>query len=769
MTFFRRLGTLVFVFVLCVYSAGAQDSSIGYWESHLPYNSGVGVATNGNIVYVAGSQGFFTHDPSNAGKVPVSYSKVEGMSDIGMQCIGYDQATGTAILIYTNGNIDLFKNNTFINIADLKITNISGTKQVYQVYTENGFAYLSTSLGVIVVDMANQKITQTYKFDTSSAVVPVYTFVSDATYFYASTNQGLYRIDKYNPKIVDVYAWQQIDPSTNIVYSADVDNTVFFSTTQSVSRLTNGSLTQVYQATTGNLTHIDAGYRNLYISDYNDTTFLGRVRTMDLNNNMTDSMRWPGKPMQVVQRMDSTVWIADFFAGLEKETDSTPARYVPVGPGDPSSFNMYVNNKNLWIAHGGYDDADRAVTDNNNISNLNNGKWKGYTSGNVPAFDSMNDFVCVLKDETTGILYAGSYLGGLFILKPDGSYSVVKRDVFDSSASYFDQHDRQIVSLGLDNSDNLWVTTFGSQHLLYARSATDSTWHSFATPNSSNGGPIAIDDNNQVWFGCYLNSNHGGGVTVYNAGGTLNDPSDDFTYHLTTGVGSGNLPSNNIFSIAKDKNNNIWVGTDNGIAIISNCNAPFTNSPPCDAEIPIVQYDQYAGYLFAGSVVRTIAVDGGNRKWIGTDEGVWLLSPDAAKIVYRFTVDNSPLPSNNIQSIAVDNVTGDVYIGTQMGLVTFHGTATNGGTSNQNVLVFPNPVKSGYTGTIAIKGLVANADVRITDINGQLVYRTTANGGMAVWNGVDYQGHRPQSGVYLVFASSSDGSQTYSGKIVFMQ
>jgi hypothetical protein len=184
-----------------------------------------------------------------------------------------------------------------------------------------------------------------------------------------------------------------------------------------------------------------------------------------------------------------------------------------------------------------------------------------------------------------------------------------------------------------------------------------------------------------------------------------------------------------------------------------------------------VQYDKFAGYLFSGQVVRSIAVDGANRKWVGTDNGVWLLSPDAGNstIINRFTVDNSPLPSDRIQKITIDKVTGDVYIGTDKGLVAYRGTSTDGGTANESVISFPNPVPSGYKGTIAIKGLVANADVKITDINGQLVYRTTALGGQAIWNGMDYKGRRPQTGVYLIFATNTDGTQTYAGKLVFQQ
>jgi ligand-binding sensor domain-containing protein len=271
-----------------------------------------------------------------------------------------------------------------------------------------------------------------------------------------------------------------------------------------------------------------------------------------------------------------------------------------------------------------------------------------------------------------------------------------------------------------------------------------------------------IDDYNQKW---YLVP--GLGVTVYNDNSTPSNTADDMYYIYGTGVGHGNLPGPTPYCLTKDKNGSIWVGTNNGIGII-NCPEQATQGT-CDAELRIVQYDQYAGYLFQNENVYSIAVDGANRKWVGTANGVWLLSSDASKILLRFTVDNSPLPSNVIQKISIDPVTGDVYIGTDQGLVSYKSTATEGITANQNVTVYPNPVTSGYKGTIAINGLVNNADVRITDMSGQLVYRTTALGGQAIWNGTDYTGHRPQSGVYLVFITNKDGSQSYVAKMVFME
>jgi ligand-binding sensor domain-containing protein len=374
------------------------------------------------------------------------------------------------------------------------------------------------------------------------------------------------------------------------------------------------------------------------------------------------------------------------------------------------------------------------------------------------------------KDETDGTLYAGSFSTGLFILKADGSYQTLKTNsILDRSTP--NPGWWQVFGLALDHENNLWMTLFGSEHQLYVRVKSSGNWYKFSIPFRTGSYPYAagnmvVDDYDQIWYIC-PGPDLGGGAMVYNYNGTPEDPSDDKAVSLHIGSGAGNLPSDRTLCIAKDKNGDIWIGTTDGIGIIS-CASTIMQTQ-CDGSIPIVQYDNYAGYLFKGENVRSIAVDGANRKWVGTDNGVWLLSPDANQIVSRFTQDNSPLPSNLIQKIAVDPVTGDVYIGTQQGMVSYHGTATDGGTSNSNVITYPNPVPGNYNGTVAIKGLVANGDVRITDITGQLVYRTTALGGQAVWNGKDYTGHRPEAGVYLIFVTNKDGSQTFAGKMVLTQ
>lgn len=752
---------VIAVILFSTASAFAQSKTGDYWKSFLPYGTGKGVATDGNIVYAITDESFFTYKPGGT-EAPEGYSKVEGMNDMGMQCIAYDITTSTAVLVYENSNIDLFKDNTFYNIPDLKIKTFTGAKEVYQVYAENGTAYLSTSTGVLAIDLTKRIISNTFQFIRNNETLPVKSFTGAGDYFYAVTQNTLYKASKSSPDLQNFQSWQMIDTVDTFTSIANVNNKVFLSTKNKIYTLVNDSATPVFTSPY-TIQHISAGNNRLLIGVESKAT--GGIWIMNMANAITDTFECYTPTFQAVELLDNTIWYSSKYDGLKRWfTGNESGRYIPAGPTNASAFDIYAHNKELYIAHGGHTDIFYATKSHAGVSYFNDNKWTAYKEYAYTPFDTLLDFVALTRDEINGTLYMGSYMNGLFILKKDATYELVgNNSIFDGSIAY-GPNAHQVIGVTLDNDRNLWATTIYGNHQLYVKTAAGN-WHKFSVPIATSGGAVVVDDDGQVWF----ISNPGGGVVVYNTANTLSDPTDDSWYHLTSGPGFGNLPSNNVLSIAKDKNNEIWIGTDNGIAIAGNCTPPFQQSPPCDAQVPIVQYDKYAGYLFEGNTVNTIAVDGANRKWVGTNDGVWLLSEDAQKIVYRFTVDNSPLPSNRIRKISVDKITGDVYFGTELGVVSFHSTATEGGTTNQSVTILPNPVPTGFAGTIAIKGLVENADVRITDMSGQLVYKTKALGGQAIWNGYDYTGRRPQSGVYIVFVANSTGTETYSGKLVFMK
>ncbi len=738
----------------------AQDKPIGYWESHLSYNTAIGIASGSSSVYCATEISFFSYNTVTGEQS--THSKVDGMSDSRLTCIGHDELTETTVIGYQNSNIDLFSNNSFYNIPYLKIKTVSGAKTIYHIACADGYAYLSTGIGVLVINLKKKEVKELYSFSRGGQSIETRAFAILGNFFYAATVKGLYRANRDNPNLQAQTSWTLLDSSRRLNYIASTSNKLYVSSIDTMFVLNNDTLKSVY-AEPGSINHIDAGLDGVFICKVSEIR--GRaVLQMDLNNNIVDSV-YIGLAQQTTQMADGTWYIADQFGGVAKTNGKNVKTYiVPSGPRGYSNFAVYAENKAFITAHGGFTDLYQQTDNGDGFSRFINGGWQnfsGYTVGDFP-----NDVVSLAKNPVDNSIWAGTMHQGLAILYSDKANTV--EELYKHSPLEISNNDTNLVpanSIAADGLGNMWVTQNLAPDELAARTKAG-TWYHFNLSGfdprglAHSAAGIILDDANQKWFYSPYSPSV---VAVYNDNYTIENPADD-SYKFFTAA--DDIPGSRVFCLAKDKNGAIWIGTNDGIARM-NCPEQAI-AGTCKPEVPTVQYDQFAGKLFQGEQVNTIAVDGANRKWIGTNNGVWLVSPDADKIVFRFTEDNSPLPSNTVRSIAVDPVTGDVYIGTDNGLITYRSTATEGGEQNSDVITFPNPVPSGYKGTIAIRGLVENADVRITDIAGQLIYRTTALGGQAVWSGVDYTGHRPQSGVLLIFVTNKDGSQTYTGKMIFM-
>jgi hypothetical protein len=231
----------------------------------------------------------------------------------------------------------------------------------------------------------------------------------------------------------------------------------------------------------------------------------------------------------------------------------------------------------------------------------------------------------------------------------------------------------------------------------------------------------------------------------------------------TTGSNSGNLPSNRVTSMVEDRDGAIWVGTDNGIGIF---NCGDISKEACNAYLPIVKTNGFNAYLFQKETIRCMAVDAANQKWIGTNNGAWLVSQDGLSIVEHFTKDNSPLPSDTIEQMIIEPNNGEVFFKTNQEWVSYRSTATKAATHQGSIFIFPNPVPPDFSGLISFKKLVDHAPIKITDINGKLIYQTRALGGQAVWNGKTYEGSPVATGIYLVFVRDDEGNEKAVGKIM---
>jgi len=332
--------------------------------------------------------------------------------------------------------------------------------------------------------------------------------------------------------------------------------------------------------------------------------------------------------------------------------------------------------------------------------------------------------------------------------------------------TFYSNNRIQISDIKFDNNNNLWGLNSQVEKPLFVKTAKDE-WFSFSMNQDINGlyfDELIIDQANRKW-----GIIHDGGLFVYSDNNTLSNHLDDEYKILNTNSGNGNLPSLNIYTIIEDLDREIWIGTDKGVAVFYYPELIFSGFN-FDAQQILIQEGEYGQYLLSTERINCIKIDGANRKWVGTESsGLYLLSDDGLEQIHHFTTTNSPLFSNKIIDISINQLSGEVYIATDKGLISYRSDATIGEVKQEETYIFPNPVRENYQGNIAISQLVNNALVKITDINGVLVYQTIANGAQANWNGKNFNNEKVGTGIYLVFSVDSNGLEKIVSKILFIK
>lgn len=696
------------------------------------------------------------------------YSKVTGLNDIGVNCIGWDDATQQLIIAYNNSNVDVLKNDLVKNMGDIKRSSIAGNKNINSIYCNAGLAYLSTGLGIIIADINKYEIKDTWTIGNNGNQVNVNAITTDALYYYAATSEGLKKANISATNLSNFSAWQNLS-GLNGLSNGNINNVVYCNAKIVVQKndslfIQNGNnWSLLYTDTNWLIVSINSAENKILLAQ---RTASGASRVVQLNANgtiekiLTQSgiISFP----KFATLSNGAIWIADYYGGLSKYTTSFQ-RFIPNGTLGSVSGSMVFNNDVLYAAAGSVNDAWNYQYNRDGIFTFNDGSWSYDDYFTKPIFDSVLDFISLATDARDNSLWAGSYGGGLVNLK-DNNVAIYKKNNSTLQAAIGDANSYRVSGLAFDGNNNLWIANYAAPQNLQVRKA-DGNFKAITIPfaHFENAiSQIVVDDANQIW----AVSPRGNGVFCYNYGNSIDALNDDQWKYLRASTSSGNLPSNNVYCIAKDKNGFIWIGTDKGIAVVQCATDIFNNT--CIAIWPIVQQGAFAGYLFQDQEVQCIAVDGANRKWVGTKKGLWLVSADGDKIIYQFTEDNSPLLNNDVKQLAINPITGEVFIATFKGVCSFRSTATEGGTINNDVLVFPNPVPPNFTGTIAIRGLVNNANVKIAEPNGRLVFETRALGGQAIWNGKNYKGEKVASGVYLVFARDDEGTEKIVTKIFIL-
>jgi hypothetical protein len=769
------------LFLITAHIGYAQLTPIGQWREHLEFGPAKEIVFADDHFFVASKWGIYSVTYED--RMIERYSKINGLNDLGIKSIQYNPATQKLLIAYENSNLDVLYKNNIINIPYILKSNISGNKKINRILMKGDLAYLATGIGVIVVDMEKYEIAATWPLGNGGKNIMVASIEADNNFFYAATEEGLKRIAMNNPFPENIANWEIMSGQNNLPNGSAENvliqnNNLFAQFGSQLYKQSDNNWTKVYEDDWV-WTKTTASENRIFIAEQKNNFTLRRILVYNINTNTSEIIEdnlQLATPVDAVSR-NNVIYVSDNTHGVVIKEGASFERISINSPSGPVDGEMIFHNNKLYVAGGSINEAWYYLYNRTGFFVYDNQNWKAYNQQTLPWMDTLLDVITLAVDPLDETIYAGSYSGGLgqsdgsvinggglIEIKSPDNYKIYKQGT--PIEKTIGDNSYRVSGLAFDNERNLWFSNFGAERNFGVRKA-DGSWAKFSAPfiiKDNMVGSILIDDYNQKW----IQVPQGNGIFCYNHGTSIDNSGDDRWKWLQTGKGNGNLPGNLVQAMAKDKDGFIWLGTDKGIGIIQ-CPGEVFTSNGCEAYQPIIQQGNFASLLFGNEEVRAIAVDGANRKWVGTKNGVWLISADGEKVIERFTEDNSPLLSNLINRIAIDPVSGEVYFSTFKGICSYRSTATEGTLQNEQVFVFPNPVPSGYGGQIGIRGLAANAYVKITELNGRLVYQTRAFGGQAVWSGNDYTGKRAATGVYLILVTDETGIEKTAGKIVFVK
>ncbi len=756
------------------------QSTMGGWTLHVPAREASSVVAHGDIIYTAFDNGVLEYDRNAKEKSLIT--STNGLSDVSISTLGYEPNSGTVVIGYKNGNVDLLKDNSIFNLPAIKLAQIQGIKEIQKIKSYQGKIYLATGFGVVIVDPAKQEVRDTYYPTENKEVIYDLEFSGD-TVFVLTDNRMLWAL-KNNPGLGDFNQWtvdSRVPLNTNNEYRGlqNINAELILQKNDPVN-----AFDTIFKVANTGLIPIDIGGFNLEISSisrHNNqlaVNVTGGIFVMESDYSGISYSRnsYSLGEFPVVKnsiRLDDRVFIADRFAGLV-ELNLSEGSFEKISFQGPPSNNFYGLDweAGKLICTGGGLSGTFFTFNNSGFYLLNNQEWSLYAKETVAPWDTLPVFDLIsasINPKNPNEFAFGTYSGvpvgvisqdKLTVEMYSSTNSPLENTVLGNGWSYASD-------VQYDEKGNLWVVNSYCNNTLKVLK-TNKEWVSIDMGASSkNGfsGKMAIDYNDNVWFAV-----EGKGMFGLNYGGTLDNLADDKKKQFQKGEGSGNLPSNSVRAIAVDFDNEIWIGTDAGFAIIYNSESVFDAGPgEFDAQRIKLDFEGNVEYLLGGTVINDIEVDGGNRKWIGTEgTGIFLMSPDGLTILANYTKENSPLISNIILDMEIDHNTGEVYCVTDIGLISFRTDATYEDPDYEDVKVFPNPATPDFGGVITIQGIRYNSDVKITDMGGNLVYQTTSNGGTAIWNGKNLDGTKVASGVYLIWTAANEGKGRKVGKVVII-
>ena len=763
--------SLIFNFQFSIFNSVQGQTAVGKWRSCLDYSAVYHVAVASDRVYAAGQGGLFVYDLDDLTVIPLT--KGSGLNDAGVATMAYDPVSRCLVVAYNNSNVDIRYDGHTYNLSDIKRSEIPGDRSVNHVRFYNGRAYLCAGFGVVVVNLQRYEIEETWYLGDGGGYTPVYDLAVAGDSIYASTGEGLKRIalaDRH-PSVAD--RWET---DTRIAGQATILEPFGGKLLVAVPTVLPEIL-DLYCLEEGLCQKWNQGEVHSMRVGGGLVTVAREECVVRYNSSLApyDSLStytWGTlSAYDAVSTEDGSLWVGHEWDGLIRiRPDGSDDTHRPDGPySQDHCYRLRPFNHRMMLCPGGHTSTYANTYLPPNLLTAEGRSWRALDMGDAGLLSGKYDItdaavnprdthevvaalwgsgVVSVRDNKVSAFYDASNTDGALVPYSSGGYTTLNTGALD-----------------FDRQGNLWVLVSHSTHALAVR-RTNGTWQSFATmgmvSNPEVDKLVCDSINGYKWF-------LGRSNVIY-----VHDGQSRMA-RVNPNHGS-KLNTESVTALVQDQNGNLWLGTNKGIKVIYDGYRAFVNggngeeSPVSCSNITITN-GEFAEYLMAYESITAIAVDGANRKWVGTaNGGLYLISANGLEQLEHFTASNSPLFSDKVVTIGINERTGEVYVGTDRGLQVYRGTATYADSKpHSDIHAFPNPVRPGYDGPIAIKGFTRNGIVHITNAAGHTVYSTTANGGQAIWNGRNHDGEPVASGVYYVFASDEQGNNRSVAKILIIR
>jgi hypothetical protein len=762
--------------VLFLLPAMAQAQiGMGEWRIHSDSKNARDVVHIDNVIYFAFDAGILEYDKEY--KEYTSWDVINGLSDLHISKLGVHTATKSVFIGYENGNIDQIVNGQSYNIPGIKLANILGSKRINSFKQKGNFIYAATGFGVVKIDPLRREIKDTYYPTAGIESIVEITFKGDSIFALSPTK--LFKAHINNPALADVNQWE-IDSRVRVQTNPDLryqdieewNGQLYIQQNfsdyahDSLFVIANGTLQQARDfGVWGQINSIQV-VDGLFAVNGKEYFIFIKPTTSIVSNDFELHFYKDNDAIDVrgFTYFDERLWFADAkFGAIRRDFDGTFERQPFKGPERDTYFRARWHKGVLAVVPGMERGLDEYIPPG--IMFFENEKWTSIQPGLGKWNANRTWDMSVLTFNPSNpdqLAIAGRSKTPLSIIDKK-TMTVV--DTFGVANAPFSKQANGSVfisDLCYDKNNNLWVLNSGAQYPL--KLYKDNQWTTMVVPQLLNKPTkkLYYDYNGTLWIA--TNS----GLVAYKSGDDPVSTADDKKALLTTSEYAGALPSNNVLAIAMDFDNRLWVGTENGFGILYNPENVFDGAAGSfNLYRPKITINGETDYILGSTVITDIEVDGGNRKWIATaNSGIILLSPDGLEVIQHFTMSNSPLISDNIIDLEINHTTGEVFVITDKGMMSYRSDASYEDATYSDVHVFPNPARPDFDGVITIQGIRFDSDVKITDVAGNLVYQTRSNGGTATWDGKKVNGEKVSSGVYLIWTASNINKGRFVGKVV---